>query len=91
MTIKEFEDKYETDKTITVKASIRKFSGDLVKADVEVYQCEGPLGDMVKDYCEHLQKGFWFTRKTSLEWNIVNNRFKDALNQVVILWNGRMA
>lgn len=78
-----FHDKYRTEES-------RPFTSRIVNAinepEVEIvrYVCRAPLGDLIRDYQEHLKKPWW--QRRGWEWEMVEKSMREKINMISIEW-----
>lgn len=89
MKIEDFENKYGTKKPGLVRCELHHMDGssEIVNETGEEFEAE--LGDLIKDYSEHLsKKPKWYrSGLEKLDWNFVEERFRKALNVLSVTWN----
>ena len=88
MDIKEFEDKYGDGKVVPIYTTLENgFHPSLVSIPGEDF--DAGLGDLIKDYHQHLSEKTnrkFFFRKENRDWDLVEKKFRQALNIVRIKW-----
>lgn len=88
MTLKEFEDKYGT--KIPVDIQLRNVAGGEDLGTITGERFVAGLGDLIKDYQEHLMMNFWekyFEGISNSDWNIVEKTMRERLNEIKLYWD----
>lgn len=90
MRLKEFEKKYTTGKEVDVRTNLIMRGGKTQEIMMPGERFEAPLGELMRDYHEHLSMGpirRFFSGLPEWEWKSVEKEMRQKLNMINLTWD----